>query len=159
MTGKHTDPGSKAVEEMVRRELGAIMDMAEAGDPDGLYGLGLAHLYGWGVKEDKEKGIKLFEAACNEDHFDAMIHLLRMYMRCEYTMSTEKAVEFSQKTAAEGLSEGQLYLGIAYMDGVGVEQDHFKATELFRKSANQGEASEERLGFSLSGGIRRPERR
>ena len=51
--------------------------------------------------------------------------------------SCEKAVEWYQKAAEQGLAEAQSTLGIQYYAGEGVCQSFEKAVEWFRKGAEQ----------------------
>ena len=149
------DKDVEEVREFITEEFEHLKKTAEEGDPDGLYGVGLAYFYGWGVEEDREKGIRSFESACDAGSVFAMAHILHLlFVTHEYVLSKEKAVEYSKKAAAKGLSEGQLYLGIAYMEGAGVERDYRKAADLFRKSANQGNSeARNSLGYLYSEGL------
>ena len=52
--------------------------------------------------------------------------------------SYEKAVEYFQKAADQGNSEGQWWLGKMYESGKGVGQSYEKAAELYQKAADQG---------------------
>ena len=135
---KESVSSNESVKKAVEESIDKLKDLASKKDPEGLCGMGIAYYYGWGIKEDKEKGIEMFESACGGGDVYAMTHLLNLFMVNEYSMSEEKAVEYSKKSAAAGISEGILYLGTAYMDGRGVEQDCKKAAELFRKAANKG---------------------
>ncbi|MCL2149104.1 MAG: sel1 repeat family protein [Methanomassiliicoccaceae archaeon] len=121
-------------------DLDEVRRMADGGDPDGLYAMGMACLFGMGVEQDAEKGFRLLEAASEKGQPAAMTLLVRMFMSNSYMMATETAVDYSRKGAEAGLSDGQLFLGIAYRDGVGVDRDYKRAAELFRESARQGNA-------------------
>jgi uncharacterized protein len=51
-----------------------------------------------------------------------------------------EALEILKPLAANGDDEAQLYLGLMYRNGEGVEIDYFKAINFFKKSAEQGNA-------------------
>ncbi|MDR0309878.1 MAG: sel1 repeat family protein [Candidatus Methanoplasma sp.] len=142
-------------------DIGDVEKLAGSGDPDGLYAMGMAYLFGWEVEEDRERGFKLLEAASEKGQPDAMTLLVRLFMSHDYLMDIKKAVEYSMNGAEAGISDAQLFLGIAYMDGVGVGRDYAKAAELFRKSARQGNSEarnslafmyQEGLGVEKDGG-------
>jgi len=125
----------------IETNIDRIREMAEEGEPDGLYGLGMAYLFGWGAEQDKEKGFKMLEAASEKGHPYAMTLLVSMFIRQEYVkLDIKKAVEYSMVGANAGISDAQLFLGTAYVDGAGVDRDYVKAAELFRMAAKQGNA-------------------
>ena len=119
-------------------DLEKIKALADKGDPTGLFALGAAYLFGWNVDHDEEKGIKLLEAASEAGQPNAMTMLVHLFMTQDYFMDPKKAVEYSIKGSDAGISDAQLFLGTAYLDGFEVERDYFKAAELFRKAAKQG---------------------
>ena len=51
-----------------------------------------------------------------------------------------QAISWFRKSAAQGDSRGQAYLGVAYEQGLGVEQDYTQAVSWYRKSAAQGDS-------------------
>jgi TPR repeat protein len=112
--------------------------LADKGDPDGLYALGAAYIFGMDIEQDDVKGIKLLEAASEKGHALAMTLLLQLNMEGAYSMDTQRSIEYAKKGAEAGMCVAQLNLGTAYLDGVGVEQNYAKAAELFRLSAKQG---------------------
>ncbi len=65
----------------------------------------------------------------------------------------EKAVEWYQKAAAQGLSSAQCNLGFCYESGRGVTQNYDKAVELYQKAAEQGNSNAQcNLGFCYEKG-------
>jgi len=47
-------------------------------------------------------------------------------------------VEFFQKAADQGNAKAQMGMGLAYLEGNGIELDYDKAAEFFRLAADQG---------------------
>lgn len=127
-----TDEGSHEL------DIDQVKILADKGDPDGTYALGAAYLFGWGIEQDPEKGIELLEKASDLEQPEAMTLLVRLYMAKEYSMEIERAIEYSKKGAEAGISDAELFMGIAYMDGICADQDFDKAAEMFRRSAKQG---------------------
>jgi TPR repeat protein len=135
---KNKSKEPEAVGETNDIDIEKVKRLAERGDPNGLYAMGTAYLFGWEVEEDLEKGFKMLEAACEKGQPNAMTLLVRLYMSQNYFMEPKKAFEYAEKGADAGLSDAQLFLGTAYLDGFVVEQDYKKAEEWFRKAARQG---------------------
>ena len=64
-----------------------------------------------------------------------------------------KAVEWYQKSAAQGDAAAQFYLGLMYADGRGVPNDDAKAVEWWQKCAAQGVAcAQSKLGWMYGEG-------
>ena len=51
-----------------------------------------------------------------------------------------QALQILKPLAANGDDEAQMYLGLMFRDGQGVEIDNFKAFNFFKQSAEQGNA-------------------
>ena len=70
---------------------------------------------------------------------------------CE--QSYERAVEWYEKAARQGLSEAQYSLGSLYYHGEGVTQSYERSVELFKQSAAQGDPyGQTWLGFCYANG-------
>ena len=73
----------------------------------------------------------------NADSFaDTLGPGLKEHWLGQYT----EAFEIFKPLAANGDDEAQLYLGLMFRDGQGVEIDYFKAFNFFKQSAEQGNA-------------------
>ncbi|MDR1954462.1 MAG: sel1 repeat family protein [Candidatus Methanoplasma sp.] len=138
MAEKNKGPSFEANKGSFDADIKEVRRLADAGDPDGLYAMGMACLFGWDVKEDRNKGFELLEAASKKGQPAAMTMLVRLFMSHDYFMDTKTAVEYSKKGVEAGISDAQLFLGIAYMDGIEVDRDYIKAAELFRLAARKG---------------------
>lgn len=116
-----------------------VRDMAAREEPDGLYALAMAYLFGWDVEQDEDRGYELLESAVDKGQTEAMSLMVRLFMQGEYLgIDSVRAAELSVKAAQDGIPEAQLYAGLAYMDGIYVQQDYAEAARYFRLSANQG---------------------
>ena len=79
----------------------------------------------------------LLTSASNADSFaDTLDPGVKEHWLGDYT----KAFEIFMPLATEGDEEAQMYLGLMYRDGQGVEIDNFKAFKFFKQSAEQGNA-------------------
>ena len=72
----------------------------------------------------------------NSSNADSYKPGIKEYMEFKFT----EAIEILSPLAAEGDDEAQLYLGVIYRNGDGVEVDNFKAFKFFKQSAEQGNA-------------------
>lgn len=116
-----------------------VRALAQQGDPDGLYALGMAYLFGWDIEQDEGLGYEYLEKAVDAGQTEAMTLLVRMFFQGEYDgIDSVRAAKYSMIAARDGIPDAQLYAGLAYMDGVSVKQDYREAARLFRLSANQG---------------------
>ena len=123
----------------VELSIDEVRDLAGRNDPDGLYALAMAYLFGWDVDQNEDVGYDLLEKAVAAGQTEAMTLMVRLYMQGEYCgIDSEKAAEYAVKAAEDGIPDAQLYAGLAYMDGVSVEQDYSEAARYFRLAANQG---------------------
>ena len=132
-----------------------VKELASKDDPDGLYALGMAYLYGWDIEQDQRIGYEYLEQASEKGQTEAMTLLVRMYMMGEYDgLEPEKASRMAIAASKDGIPDAQMYAGLAYMDGVGVPQDYSEATRLFRLAANQGnDEARTNLAFLFQEGL------
>ena len=123
----------------VELSIDEVRDLAENDDPDGLYALAMAYLFGWDVDQNEDVGYDLLEKAVAAGQTEAMALMVRLFMQGEYPgIDSERAARLSNEAARDGIPDAQLYAGLAYMDGVSVQQDYSEAARLFRLAANQG---------------------
>lgn len=123
----------------VELSIDEVRDLARRGDADGLYALSMAYLFGWDVDQNEDIGYDLLEKAVAAGQTEAMALMVRLFMQGEYSgIDSERAAQLSIRSADDGIPDAQLYAGLAYMDGVSVEQDYAEAARYFRLAANQG---------------------
>ena len=119
--------------------IGEVRDLAASGDPDGLYALAMAYLFGWDVDQDEGRGYELLERAVDAGQTEAMTLMVRLYMHGEYDgLTPERAAGYAIEAAEDGIPDAQLFAGIAYRDGVSVDVDYARAASYFRLAANRG---------------------
>lgn len=124
----------------VELNIDQVQEMAARNDPDGVYALAMAYIFGWDIDMDEAKGFELLNKAIDMGNTDAMALMVRLYMQDEYDgIDNERAAELAVTAAKDGIPDAQMYAGLAYMDGVYVEQDYSKAAKLLSLAANQGE--------------------
>lgn len=117
-----------------------VEELAAKDDPEGVYALAMACLFGWDTEMDEVRGYQLLEHAVDLGNTDAMALMVRLYMQDEYDgIDNDRAAELAITAAKDGVPDAQLYAGLAYMDGVSVPQDYREAARYLSLAANQGE--------------------
>jgi TPR repeat protein len=121
--------------------------LAEAGDANGQFGLGLLYSNGWGVEQDDALALKWYELAANQGHAEAQYNLGVMYMN-GWGVEQDDALAFkwTQMAAEGGFADAHRALGKMYNSGIGVAADKVQAYRWF----DSGHA----LGDSQSGNSR-----
>lgn len=103
------------------------------------YHLGMMHLYGQGVSEDKELAKKWFEKSAEQEDADAQTMLGYMYENGLTNSGNAEVEAFNwyKKSAEQGNSVGQNNLGMCYMEGRGTNVDTVEALRYVQLSADQ----------------------
>jgi TPR repeat protein len=123
------------------KEFKSLKALAEKGDVDAQYKLGMMCYNGDGVEQDFKEAFKWLKKAVDQGHARAQNSLGFMYDRGQGVPKDFKvAVKWFQKAADQGYAEGQDNLGLMYGSGRGVEQDFKEAFKWFQKAADQGYA-------------------
>ena len=117
---------------------------AEAGDPEGMYKLGVCYKCGeGGLTKDEAKAVEWYQKAAEAGSVRAMCSLGFCYDFGQggLTRDEAKAVEWYQKAAEAGEATAMCNLGYAYAHGQGgLTKDTSKAVEWYKKAAEAGEA-------------------
>jgi len=115
---------------------------ADAGNAEGLRGIGSLYANGLGVETDYVKAREYFHLAADQGNAKAFKTLGLLY---QYGFGTEpdigQAVEYYERAGELGFSESYALLGSMYLNGEGVEQDIGKAAEYYQKAADLGDTS------------------
>ncbi len=119
--------------------LGAWRPLAEAGDADAQFGLGLMYQAGRGVEFDSDKAVQWFRKAAEQGSERAQTQLGGMYARGDgVEQDWARAIEWWRKAADQGSPRAQYKLGGAYERGDGVARDLDQAAEWYAMAAGQG---------------------
>ena len=140
----------KRIEE--EEELNELRALAEAGDADSAYTLGICHEYGkTGVHVDKEKALKYYKQAAEAGSAEGMASLSSCY-RYGKGVARNDALALRWAAGAHHLGNalGSLLLGRLYFDGAaGLPVDKKEGFELFKVGCDKGAASSAGL-FTLA---------
>lgn len=117
-----------------------ILKLSEDGDIFAQNELGDMYLYGYGIKEDEEEGMKWLKKSAKAGNWGTMHKLGNKY----YNQGNYgEAVEWYRKGFEKGCDWSGYSLAYCYSNGMGVSQDKLKALELYKKVYE--------LGGSVSG--------
>lgn len=120
--------------------LGEWQPLAEAGDAESQFGLGLMYQSGRGVDLDFEMAAQWFRKSAEQGSERAQTQLGGMYAGGDgVEQDWEKAIEWWRKAAAQGSPRAQYKLGGAFERGDGgIGRDLGKAAEWYAMAAAQG---------------------
>jgi uncharacterized protein len=131
-----------------------LRPVAERGDAEAQYRIGLMYEYGKGYPQDKVQGIVWFRKAADQDHASAQTELAIIYATGD-GVKEDDALAFAwfQKAAPLGNMTAQYNLGLLYAKGQGVKLDNAQAIAWWRKSAAQGmTVAQFKLGVAYENG-------
>ena len=112
--------------------------LAEQGDSDAQYNLGIMYNDGRGVPQDYAEAVKWWHKAAEQDNVYAQVKLAAMYCSGEgVPQDTAEGLKWWHKAAEQGDAKAQLFLGNSYLGGMGVPQDYVLAHFWFNLAAAQ----------------------
>ena len=118
--------------------------LAEAGDIEAQFGLGMLYERGRGVARDIEEAARWFHRAAEQGSMRAQTQIAGMYARGDgVDEDWDQAIAWWRKAAAQGSVRAQFHLGQAYQYGSGVERDLETAETWYAEAAAQGYRSAE----------------
>jgi uncharacterized protein len=116
-----------------------IRPLADQGDANSQYNLGIMYQDGQGVPRDYDEAVKWFRLAADQGYANAQYDLGIMYRDGQgVPRDYAEAVKWFRLAADQGDAEAQSNLGIRYAEGQGVPQDYVRAHMWFNLSAAKG---------------------
>ncbi len=135
------DYNGTEIDENADEGVSLLKNAAKQGNAEAAFNLGLCHLYGRGVAEDKTEAFKHTLSAAKKNYAPAQNNIGTFY---ENGIGVEKdinaAFEWYKKSADQGNAIGQLNVGNCYKDGIAVKRDFSEALKWIQLSAEQGNA-------------------
>jgi TPR repeat protein len=114
--------------------------LAEAGDANGQFGLGLLYANGWGVDLNDDEALKWYGLAAEQGHAEAAYNLGVMSANgWGVPQSDAEAFKWYKMAAERGLTAAQVSLGKMYAIGYGAPLDVVKAHMWFSVAAALGD--------------------
>ncbi len=113
--------------------------VAEQGDAEAQYNLGLLYDNGWGVPQDYGQARQWFEKAASQGVADAQFNLGMLYASGHgVSQDYVQAWQWYEQAAAQGHAAAQLRLGLLYAHGRGVQKDYVQALKWHNLTAANG---------------------
>ncbi len=110
--------------------------LAEQGDPDGQFGLGLLYANGWGVDLNDDEALKWYGLAVEQGHAEAAYNLAVMCANgWGVPQSDDEAFKWYSIAAERGFTTAQISLGKMYAIGFGAPQDDVQAHKWYNVAA------------------------
>jgi hypothetical protein len=118
-----------------------LRPLAEQGDADAQYNLGVLYVEGNGVPQDHAEAVRWFRKAADQRITKAQYNLGLMYDNGEgVPQDYAEAVKWYTYAALQGMAEAQYNLGFMLEMGQGTRQEYAQAVMWYRLAAEQGNA-------------------
>ena len=115
-----------------------LQPLAEQGDAEAQYKLGLMYANGQGVAQDYQQAFSWFQKSANQGYDVAQYKLGEIYEQGQgVTQDYQQAIVWYQKAAVQGYDVAQYALGNMYRDGKGVVKDYQQAKMWYQKVLEQ----------------------
>ena len=125
--------------------------LAEQGDANAQFNLGLMYATGRGVLQDDAEAVRWYRMAAEQGNAIAQSNLGVMYVNGQGVLQDyAEAVRWYRLAAEQGDARAQANLGLVYADGQGVSQDIVLAHMWFNiASVNVSETATERRAMAV----------
>lgn len=152
------DPLAEAVQAIDagqhRKALQLLTPLANAGNPQAQYRLGLLHYHGQGTAEDERLAISLWKQAAGQGNSEAMFQIGNAFLLGTQAAKLasdpdREAATWYFKAASGGHAEAQYMLGHLFLAGKGVMENRREAVNWFRKAAAQGHEEARKAADSI----------
>lgn len=118
----------------------AFQPLAEIGDPDGLYNLGVMHARGEGGPKEPAKAMQFYQRAAAAGNANAMTNLASHYYYGDGVEKDEaEAARLYGLAARAGVPLAQRYYGVMLIKGMGVEQNVAQGADWLMQAALRGD--------------------
>ena len=162
-----TAPTNQAVEETLKKAnqlvkqgqavkaLPLYLPLAEQGNPDAQFHVGLIYANGQGITKDDKQAVDWFGKAAKQGHREAQTKLGFMYATGKgVEQNYNSAFYWCYQAAEQGDIIAQYNLGLMYAKGQGVVKDNSLAVSWYNKAAAQGDAhAQYNLGVMYANGV------
>ena len=121
------------------RALAQFRPLAERGEADGQYFLGLMHERGYGLPRDDRKAAHWYRLAAKQGNASAQANLGFLYLEGHgVPRDLGRAFDLLGRAAREGHAVAQFNLGNMYYEGKGIQQSYVLAYAWYRLSERNG---------------------
>jgi len=113
--------------------------LAERGDGNAQYSIGLMYYYGQGVPQDYTEALNWYRKAGERGHTRALFSVARMYNSgMGVPQDYIEALKWYRRAAELGHGDSQAHLGIMYFVGMRVPRDHIEALKWLKIASSLG---------------------
>ncbi len=121
--------------------LNTFRPLAEQGDAQAQFKLGMMYHQGLEVEQEHGAAIRWYRQAADQGLASAQSNLGAMYRDgLGVSQNDDEAFKWFQRAAEQGNEAAQTNLGAMYYQGHGVGQDYQEAAQWFQRAATQGNA-------------------
>jgi len=114
--------------------------LAEAGDADGQFGMGLLYGSGYGVELDDFQALKWYVLAAGQGHAKAQCNIAVMHANgWGVPQSDEEALKWYSLAAEQGVTPAQINVARMYAGGFGAAEDKVQGHKWFSIAAELGD--------------------
>ena len=113
--------------------------LAEQGDVEAQYNLGVLYGSGQGIIQDYKQALKWYRKSAEQGYDRAQYNLALVYANGHgVTQDYKQAVQWYRKAAEQGMAQAQYNLALMYANGQGVTQDYVLAHMWWDIAASSG---------------------
>ncbi len=117
----------------------ALRPLAEDGDADAQFNLGILHDTGQGVPQDYGRAARWYGLAGDQNHPTALYNLGLLYFEGKgVERDRTRALEFYRRAARHGDADAFSSIGYMFLYGIGVEEDRLEGFAYFLLAAERG---------------------
>ena len=121
-------------------EFDEIKALAEHGNIEAQFNMGVMYADGEGVPENDSEAVKWYRKAADQGYARAQFNLGVMYANGEGVPENDsEAVKWYRKAAEQGIARAQSKLGFMYGTGKGVPENSIRAYVWFSMAKTQGD--------------------
>lgn len=134
-----TDKAMQAIQKNdFKTALDELLPLAEKGDPNAQFLLGMLYDAGKGLPQDQAAAASWYKKAALQNHEIAQLYLGVLYYSGQGVKKDyQEAIRWFRLPAEKGNDQAQFYLGWMYAEGSGVAKDEAKAVDWLTKAAVQ----------------------
>jgi TPR repeat protein len=120
--------------------IAAWQPLAEAGNADAQFGMGLLYANGFGVSMNDDQALKWYGLAAGQDHAEAQTNLGVMYANgWGVPQSDEEAFKWYRLAAEQGVMAAQMGVAKMYASDFGPEKNFVQAHKWFNIASELGD--------------------
>jgi TPR repeat protein len=124
--------------------------LAESGNAQAQYRLGIMYQNGLGVTHDNVEALRWFRKSAEQGNADAQ-HNVGFHLSYGYGVPRDQteAVKWTRMAAEQGHASAMFSMGVAYEHGEGVSKDFTKALKWYRMAEDGGRSAKDRIDHIL----------